>query len=512
MFSAVLSVDRLRNDAPAMRSILTCVGALLMAQEPAAETWARPEVLKLFNTVLELGLEVRPKVRKAAQRVVTDLLRAHSSVGATGLAGKVTKFCSRVLSTCSGGSSMRRAELEAATKQAQQLLALMRSCLPVLPEASVAKLCGALLRLCDGGKPSSAILAYRFIAELAKRAQSPLSRTFLVDFVGQMMETAPDTADYVAAAEFPYAIAACMKRLHMLEAGAADSDDETSTSTALTSPGTAAVLPGVVLHLVGYMESDRPAVFRSAATSLATVLYYCIDGSIVRQGMRQAAAGTAATAASRSLSIAARVCAALESVLAFRCQPAWRVAVPVLSVAFARMGPASHVLLRSLVIKLMIARVPIAKAAAIGAAAADVEDDRSLRKLIKEDKVERSTAASAEIRRSMERVLGVAIASMGPARFLEIVPLATPVDGSADMTASGGVHVDKEFLLPLIKTQGLQFCNESFPVMLYDDPEGKTVAVLKKLVALFHHELVAVLLFRELPCALLGCAVLNNTL
>eukprot|EP01045_Picozoa_sp_COSAG04_P009127 COSAG04_NODE_521_length_13158_cov_26.145647_12_plen_776_part_00 len=38
-------------------------------------------------------------------------------------------------------------------------------------------------------------------------------------------------------------------------------------------------------------------------------------------------------------------------------------------------------------------------------------------------------------------------------------------------------------LLPLVKTQGLQFCNESFPVMLYDDPEGKTVAVLKKLVA-----------------------------
>jgi hypothetical protein len=37
-------------------------------------------------------------------------------------------------------------------------------------------------------------------------------------------------------------------------------------------------------------------------------------------------------------------------------------------------------------------------------------------------------------------------------------------------------------LLPLVKTQGLQFCNVSFPVMLYDDPEGKTVAVLKKLV------------------------------
>ena len=27
-------------------------------------------------------------------------------------------------------------------------------------------------------------------------------------------------------------------------------------------------------------------------------------------------------------------------------------------------------------------------------------------------------------------------------------------------------------LWPLAKTQGLQFCNDSFHVMLYDDPEG----------------------------------------
>ena len=36
-------------------------------------------------------------------------------------------------------------------------------------------------------------------------------------------------------------------------------------------------------------------------------------------------------------------------------------------------------------------------------------------------------------------------------------------------------------LLPLVKTQGLGFCNESFPVMLFDDPAGKTLAVLKRL-------------------------------
>ena len=37
-------------------------------------------------------------------------------------------------------------------------------------------------------------------------------------------------------------------------------------------------------------------------------------------------------------------------------------------------------------------------------------------------------------------------------------------------------------LLPLVKTQGLAFCNHSFPVMLYDDPAGNTLAALKKLV------------------------------
>ena len=36
-------------------------------------------------------------------------------------------------------------------------------------------------------------------------------------------------------------------------------------------------------------------------------------------------------------------------------------------------------------------------------------------------------------------------------------------------------------LLPLVKTQGLCFCNESFPVMLFNDPAGKTFGVLKRL-------------------------------
>jgi len=37
-------------------------------------------------------------------------------------------------------------------------------------------------------------------------------------------------------------------------------------------------------------------------------------------------------------------------------------------------------------------------------------------------------------------------------------------------------------LLPLVKTQGLRFCNESFPVMLFNDPAGKTFRVLKRLI------------------------------
>ena len=456
LFIAALGVKEIRESAPSVRATLTSVGALLRAQEPSAESWARPTMLQLFNGVLTLALDARPKVRKAAHSVLVNLLRDHKSAGSTGLAGLVTRHCVDVLAKCASGNSSRAAQ-EADAKRAQQLLALLRSCLPLLPPKKVAKLCTALLRLCQGGKPQSAILAYRFLTELAKRAQSPLNAEFLKSFVGLLMESAPDVADYVAAAEFPYAIAACLKRLHMLEAGAADdSDDEDASGmgggsrrSGLLAPATSAVLPGAVLHLVGFLESDRPAVFRAASTSLATILYYCIDRSIVREGMQAAAA--AGGAASRSLPIASRICAALESVLAFRCQLAWRFAIPVLSVAFSSMGVASHVLLRPLVVKLVEARAPVDRAAAIGAAAADVEDNRSLKKLIREDKVERSTAASAETRRALERVLGVAISAMGPSRFLAIVPLHTAV-GNAEVETAGGVHVDKEFLLPLLKT------------------------------------------------------------
>jgi hypothetical protein len=36
-------------------------------------------------------------------------------------------------------------------------------------------------------------------------------------------------------------------------------------------------------------------------------------------------------------------------------------------------------------------------------------------------------------------------------------------------------------LHPLVKTQGLEYCNRSFPIMLFDDPAGKTFTALKKL-------------------------------
>ena len=38
-------------------------------------------------------------------------------------------------------------------------------------------------------------------------------------------------------------------------------------------------------------------------------------------------------------------------------------------------------------------------------------------------------------------------------------------------------------LLPLAETHGLRFCNETFPVMLFDDPAGKTFGVLQRLTS-----------------------------
>jgi len=517
LLSTTLRIPALVESLSVVRYLIFSTGALLRAQEPSAAGWGRPALLRLFHSVLDLAVDPRPKARKAAQKVIVDLLRDHSKLRSEGVASLVTAYCSNVLSACAGvasadsgagagrgasaaqeddedsdgpgdlitgvgkkkkkkkkrGIRSAREARENDIKKAQQLLGLLRACLQLFPPSCVSTLCNNLLQLVHHGKSQSAILTYRFLTELAKRAQSPLRAEFLATFVGQLVDGAPDVADYVGAAEYPFAIAACMKRLHMLEAGAADDDDDgsdedsmlggasSSSRVGFTSPGTAAVLPRVVAQLVEYLESDRPAVFRSAATSLATILYYCLDRSIVREAMR-AAAGTAGIASTRRLPIAARIAATLESVLAFRCQLAWRVAIPTLAVPFSCMGRAAGTILRKLVLKLVQTRVPLARATAIGAAAADVEDDRSLRKLIREDKVERSTAASAELRREIERVLGVAISSMGPAAFLSIVPLDTPAPGAGagpgeGEPAASGVHVDKDFLLPLLKTY-VRYC------------------------------------------------------
>ena len=126
------------------RYAVSSIAVILQAEERTKSAWARPVVVKAFHGLVECLAHAKPKVRKAAQQAVVELLRQVGPLQAPHRL--VVEVCLEVLQACS---------LADAT-QTMQLLAFLRPALPVL-RCGVHKLIGEVLRLAQLGHKDLAL-------------------------------------------------------------------------------------------------------------------------------------------------------------------------------------------------------------------------------------------------------------------------------------------------------------------------------------------------------------------
>lgn len=151
--------------------MLSCIGSLLGAQSKTdGGFWAQPRAQQLLAALLNFAVDERPKVRKAAQAAIGSLLREHRMAGSNAISKIVGQYCHTAIVNASqlknDKASMQVLMLRADgnmlhcvrgphTHNPLQLLAFLRSCLPLLPASTANSLCKGILKLSTLGRVSA---------------------------------------------------------------------------------------------------------------------------------------------------------------------------------------------------------------------------------------------------------------------------------------------------------------------------------------------------------------------
>jgi|Transcript_3369 ribosomal RNA-processing protein 12 len=378
----LLKTGRAAQEKPvALKGVVRCIGQLVAAlrdaQDPGTNEW--PHCAKAFGAISNLCVDSRPKVRKQAAASVAEALRAVRGTSAAGPASRAFATvavaiarapvkAARELTNMHGASGAKAAEqrAQAAAQESLHLLVALKLILGELDGSSAGEVSGAVTGLLDLAEPlltqhaCDALVALfqptgasATAAAAAAAAAAAGNTGFGVpgkSAIGAAVGASSEAAATAAAAIGPLstaaqnestrrptlavslirAHAAAVRRLHELDPADAG----------------ARALPLACHELVKMLNAVHEGVVMEAATCLASLVTKCVDTNMVREGIKAMAAARAAgkSAPARPPPVIG-VAAALKASLGFRYRAAWPVALPVVAVAFERLGAAAGAIL-----------------------------------------------------------------------------------------------------------------------------------------------------------------------
>ena len=278
----------------ALRPALACVGHVLKALCEVEDAWGRPEVARLFSATIAFSSDERPKVRKAAQAAVLDVLASQRRAGKAGDGGASAIAATAFVDALRG---FTQRELT----RTLQLIPLLRAALPLLAPSAIVGVVEELLRLPALGLPRLTGAVYECLAALLESEFARLTVSFCRRLAVAMLEAGPSVDDATSTVHYAYALASCLTRLASMErlrAGVAigvsfpraPSEEPAAAPPAAPScPIALSFLPGTTSTLCGYFVSDRADVQHAVANALAIILVALADGGAVAQAANYAA-------------------------------------------------------------------------------------------------------------------------------------------------------------------------------------------------------------------------------
>ncbi|KAL2650995.1 hypothetical protein R1flu_019123 [Riccia fluitans] len=389
----VLNVDA--SVAATVKPALNCVKTVVTASD--LSNWL--PLTKSFNIALKYCVDLKPKVRKSAQKCVSQMLLGFQRhpVFAPASDAVVSSFESMLKSVIgpSLGQTQEKVKVAPGTAGAVEVLHMLGALQSVLPVMS-GKAVGRILPvLADLVQLRQKLLTRRILDTIHDLSISPTSEIPITEFANAL----GTLASYFSASgkkdvdEVPVAtrlIQNGFERLHTLEPSVC-----------------ASKLTTVFASIAGLLAAEQEEIVYGAADCLRNLVLSCVDESLVQHGLTRLQQPGKQKGPPSPVE---KICATAESLLGYQYSTAWDMALPVVSALFDVLGPASYLLMRGTIKTL-----------------------GDLQSLPDEDMT---------CRKQLHKALGAAVAAMGPEQFLNILPL--DMDNS-DLATS------RIWLLPILK-------------------------------------------------------------
>ncbi|CAH0479352.1 unnamed protein product [Peronospora belbahrii] len=359
------------DDAMLLRSASACLALALLAQEPAANAWARPELLRSFQVLLTLAMDTRPKVRKAGHKWTIDILELHAAKGCDALSTHTASFAENVFASAGkGGKDDQRLVL---------LVAFLKTALPLLQRKVVASLVAALAQFLDASSKTLRLVTYEALDALSAAPESQLTADTLCKVVAAVLDA--QSSGSLEAQGGPVAIYAVRVPSQTLVRLAA-----------VNAKAARGLLPRVVSAVCSHIATNNDRVQRQAARSLLNILKATISPEVLETE------GT--------FEDVARVLASLQSLTSLRFQGAWNHVFSLIAELFRFYGSASRPSLEPILVTCC-------------------ELHEAADQLPQQQQGGKSAQALSEL---FALSVGAAIEALGPRSFLEIVPIDHPTE------------------------------------------------------------------------------------
>jgi ribosomal RNA-processing protein 12 len=291
------------GEAALIRSGSACLGLALLAQEPSAAAWARPELLRAFQLLLALAMDPRPKIRKAGQKWTTDILELHAEHKCDALSTHIASFSENVFASASTGKDGARLVL---------LIAFLKSALPLLQRKVVSSLVEALAKFVSSSVKNLRLVTFEAFSALTTATSSKLTQDALVKILSIVLSADANTVQEPEVAVHAVRILeTALVRLYTLN-----------------EPSAREMLPRVVVMVCAHFETPSAMVQKQSARSMLLLLSQCLPLTVLEE--------------QATYTDVALILSSLESLMTLRFQSAWKHVFTLLADLYEFYGEASY--------------------------------------------------------------------------------------------------------------------------------------------------------------------------
>lgn len=347
-----------------MRHVVRCLSRCASAAGGSSAK-ERNAGKRAFQAALNLSVDGRPKVRKAAVAALGDVMKrlradvmaeagadgdndnASSLVVFTAYSEMTSTFAQKIGSAPeraaeemqkargAAGAKDARARATAAATEALYMLGAMKVLLPELGEPACGACVDACVGLLDLDEP---LLTQHATEALLMLANSPTTTAMGVsaDTVAGMMQPIAATANAHLKTQ-PTTVISLVRLLARAQCKLTAIDETVATQT----------LPTTFHALVKLLATPHEGVATEIAESLISLVRSCVTPSMVQDSIKAIASARASgkTAPGKPTALMS-VASSIESAIGFRYRGAWSASIPIATVAFTRLGPASGPILQ----------------------------------------------------------------------------------------------------------------------------------------------------------------------